>query len=76
MKCPDCGHVDRIHCGPSARSYPPGTCLAGEPDTPCECKGWRYWQAQDEWQQELQFEQDRVDKAFGRSMETLYEGDD
>jgi hypothetical protein len=32
--------------------------------------------AQDEWQLELQMEQGRVDRAFGRSLETLYEADD
>jgi hypothetical protein len=30
----------------------------------------------DEWQQELQFEQDRVDKHFGKEMSTLWEYDD
>lgn len=76
MKCPHCGHPDRIHAGPSARTVPPGSCRCHPPDTPCPCPGWRYWLQADEWQQELQMEQDRVDKAWGRSMETLYEDAD
>jgi hypothetical protein len=30
----------------------------------------------EEWALELQMEQDRVDRAFGRSIETLYEESD
>jgi hypothetical protein len=30
----------------------------------------------DEWQQELQFEQDRVDRHFGKDLSTLWEYDD
>lgn len=33
-------------------------------------------QAGKEWHLELQMEQDRVDKAWGASMQTLYEPDD
>jgi hypothetical protein len=76
MKCPHCGHPDRLHAGPSAQTVDPGTCNCHPPDTPCSCPGWSYWLAQDEWQQELRMEQDRVDRAFGRSLETLYEPDD
>ena len=76
MKCPHCGHPDRLHAGPTAKTVEPGQCNCGPPDTPCSCPGWTYWLAQDEWQQELRMEQDRVDRAFGRSLETLYEPDD
>ena len=54
----------------------PGTCCCHPPDTPCPCPGWRYWLKGDEWQQELQFEQDRVDKHFGKDLSTLWEYDD
>jgi hypothetical protein len=40
------------------------------------CPGWKYWAPADEWQLEMQMEQGRVDRAFGRSLETLYEADD
>ena len=76
MKCPHCGHPDRIHAGPGAQTLTPGTCRCNPPDTPCACPGWRYWLKGDEWQQELQFEQDRVDKHFGKEMSTLWEYDD
>lgn len=76
MKCPHCGHPDRIHAGPSAKTVPPGSCRCHPPDTPCSCPGWRYWLQADERQQELQMEHDRVERAFGASAFTLYEGDD
>lgn len=76
MKCPHCGHPDRIHSGPDAITCAPGTCHCHPPDTPCPCPGWRYWLKADEWQQELQFEQDRVDKHFGKDLSTLWEYDD
>ena len=76
MKCPHCGHPDRIHAGAGAKTVEPGTCRCHPPDTPCPCPGWRYWLKADEWQQELKFEQDRVDKHFGKDMSTLWEYDD
>ncbi len=76
MKCPHCGHPDGLHAGPGAKTLAPGTCRCHPPDNPCTCPGWKYWLAADEWQQELQMEQDRVDRAFGRSAETLFEDAD
>ncbi len=74
MKCPHCGHTDRIHSGPKAQTAP-GKCWNDSPDTPCPCPGWKYWIAADEWQLELRMEQDRVDRAFGESANTLWEVD-
>jgi hypothetical protein len=52
-------------------------CACGPPDRPCSCPGWAHWLERGrEWQLELQMEQDRVDKAWGASMQTLYEPDD
>lgn len=77
MKCPHCGHPDRIHAGPRAQRSAPGTCLCGPPDTPCECPGWAHWKSTGlEWQHELQMEQDRVDRAWGDSAHTLWEDSD
>jgi rubredoxin len=75
MKCPHCGHSDRIHSGPESIGAKPGTCHE-LPGFSCACPGWLYWKPAEEWQLELQMEQDRVDRAFGRSMETLYEESD
>lgn len=76
MKCPHCGHPDRIHAGQRARRFA-GKCLCGPPDNPCACPGWKHWEVRGkEWHLELQMEQDRVDKAWGASMQTLYEPDD
>jgi hypothetical protein len=77
VKCPHCGHTDRIHSGPDAQSPQavPGSCWHDSPDTPCPCPGWRYWIAADEWQMEMRMEQDRVDRAFGESAHTLWEVD-
>ena len=41
MKCPHCGHSDRLHSDYGAIKSKPGTCHqrnAGAPD--CECPGW------------------------------------
>ena len=76
MKCPHCGHPDELHSGPRAKLSTPGTCQCPFLDAPCSCPGWRHWLKADEWQQELQFEQDRVDKHFGKDMSTLWEYDD
>lgn len=76
MKCPHCGHPDHMHAGPNARAMKPGTCSCAPPDRPCSCPGWQWWIKAHEWQEEMEFEQERVDRAFGRSMHTLYEGDD
>lgn len=76
MKCPHCGHPDRLHSGPRATIATPGTCQCHPPDTPCSCPGWRYWLKGDEWQQELQFEQDRVDRHWGKDLSNLTEYDD
>jgi hypothetical protein len=59
----------------SAQTVDPGTCNCHPTRPPCPCPGWKYW-APDEWQLEMQMEQGRVDRAFGRSLETLYEADD
>jgi hypothetical protein len=74
MKCPHCGHSDRIHSGPAAHSGP-GVCWHDSPDTPCPCPGWKYWLKADEWQMELAMEQSRVNRAFGESSSTLWEED-
>ena len=77
MKCPHCGHPDRIHAGTRAKRSEPGTCLCGPPDNPCPCPGWDHWnQRGRDWQLELEMEQDRENRAFGRSLYTLYEPDD
>lgn len=77
MKCPHCGHPDRIHAGQRARISTPGTCLCGPPDNPCTCPGWAHWEARGkEWHLELQMEQDRVDRAWGKSISTLWEDGD
>jgi len=39
---------------------------------PEDAQKWR----DEEWALEMQMEQERVDRAFGRSMETLYEESD
>ena len=77
VKCPHCGHPDRIHSGQRAQTTEPGSCQCGPPDNPCTCPGWAHWLvAGRERYLELQMEQDRVDKAWGASMQTLYEPDD
>ena len=41
MKCPHCGHSERLHSDYGAIKSKPGTCHqrnAGAPD--CECPGW------------------------------------
>lgn len=80
MKCPHCGHLpgpDRIHAGRRARSVSPGNCLCGSPDTPSSGPGWNHWTARGgAWEMELEFEQDRVEKAFGASTFTLWEETD
>jgi len=77
MKCPYCGHPPRLHAGRNSRGTTPGACTAGPPDQPCACPGWAHWHVRGrEWQLEMQMEQDRVDRAFGESMRTLYEPDD
>ena len=76
MKCPYCGHPDRIHAGPRAKTAVPGTCLCGPKEKPCECPGWEHWDLTDEhWQAELQMEQERVERHFGKSAFTLWEED-
>lgn len=77
MKCPHCGHTDRIHSGPDAQSPQavPGLCWHDSDAAQCSCPGWRYWIAANEWQMEMRMEQDRVDRAFGESAETLWEVD-
>lgn len=76
MKCPFCGHPDRIHAGPGAKTLDPGTCCCHPPDTPCHCPGWRYWLKGHDRQEQLQLEQERVDRAWGESAHTLYEESD
>ena len=77
MKCPYCGHPPRLHAGRNSRGTPPGACTCGPPDRPCACPGWAHWHVRDrEWQLEMQMEQDRVDRALGESLGTLYEPDD
>jgi len=77
MKCPHCGHPPRLHAGRNSRGTPPGACTCGPPDRPCACPGWAHWMERGrEWQLELQMEQDRVDRAWGESMSTLYDPDD
>ena len=75
MKCPHCGHSDRIHSGRDAQTVP-GQCWHDSPDTPCPCPGWKYWIAADECQMEMRMEQDRVDRAWGESAHTLWEEDE
>ncbi len=76
MKCPHCGHPSGLHAGAAAKTLKPGTCRCHPPDSPCPCPGWRYWLKADEWQQELQMEQDRVDRHFGKDLSTLWEDAD
>lgn len=40
MKCPHCGHTDRLHSGLKATLSEPGTCHHDPPDDPCSCPGW------------------------------------
>ena len=76
MKCPYCGHPDRIHAGPRAKTAVPGTCLCGPKEKPCDCPGWEHWTVSGrERHLELQMEQERVERHFGKSAFTLWEED-
>lgn len=72
-KCPHCGHRAAIHSGPCSTASEPGTCHQSEH---CQCPGWHPMLAAQEWAEELAMEQERVERAFGRSLFDLHERDD
>ena len=72
-KCPHCGHRAALHSGTNSTASEPGTCHELQD---CQCPGWHPMLAARERAEQLTFEQERVERAFGRSLFSLYEGDD